>query len=220
MRRIRALTLAAAVVAVLPTTVVAQSGRPFDDSWFWGIKVGGFTLADSGSKYVQAPTLGVESLITRSKGGLYISGSETFFSQHTSRPGDMSTGDSSVSAIRLKNMRKLDVALMGFPGEHLRFHPYVGIGFSMAQVATAEPEGNFASQDQVNFTDQVIQNQRVAFSPLLMGGAQYRLRQFSVFGQLMLSPAEKNFILYNGRPLNLGYEVGLRYNFGSSIDRN
>lgn len=220
MRRIRALTLAAAVLAVLPATVVAQNGRPFDDSWFWGIKVGGFTLADSGSKYVQAPTVGVEWLITRSKGGLYISGSETFFSQHTFRQGNSESADTAVRSIRLKNLRKLDMALMGFPGQHLRFHPYVGIGFSMSQVASAQPEGTFETPEALTFTDQTIQNQRVAFSPLFIGGAQYRMPRFSVFGQALLSPAQKNFILYNGRPWNFGYEVGLRYNFGSAIDRN
>ena len=220
MRRIRALTLAAAVIAVLPATVVAQNGRPFDDSWFWGIKLGGFTLADSGRKYVQAPTVGVEWLITRSKGGLYVSGSETFFTQHTFVQGNLSNGDSSAHAVMLKNLRKLDVAVVGFPGQHLRFHPYFGVGFSMSQAASAKPEGAFATADQLDFTEQVIQQQRVAFSPLLIGGGQYRMRKFSVFGQATVSPAQKNFIMYNGRPFNFGYEVGLRYNFGSAIDRN
>jgi hypothetical protein len=33
------------------------------------------------------------------------------------------------------------------------------------------------------------------------------------------SPSQKNFLLYNGRPFNFGFEVGLRYNAGTSIDR-
>ncbi|MEP6495962.1 MAG: hypothetical protein ABJF01_24995 [bacterium] len=221
MRTFRALTLAAAVVAALPSVSAAQGGRPFSDAWFWGVKVGGFTLADSGSKYVQAPTVGLEWLITRSKGGLYISGSETFFSQHAFTLRDPTAPvDSGFRTIKLKNMRKLDVALMGFPGDHIRFHPYFGLGFSMSQVSSAEAEGPFSSVDQVNFADQVIQRQKVAFSPLFIGGGQYRMRRFSVFGQLTLSPTEKNFLLYNGRPWNFGYEAGIRYNFGSSIDRN
>jgi hypothetical protein len=220
MRRIRSLTLIAAVVAALPATLAAQNGRPFDDSWFWGIKVGGFTLADSGSRYVQAPTLGVEWMITRSKGGLYVSGSETFFSQHTFVPGDIANGDSTFHSVRIKNMRKLDVALVGFPGDHLRFHPYFGVGFSMSQAASAQPDGTFASNDDLDFADRTIQDRRVAFSPLFIGGGQYRMQRFSVFGQLTVSPAQKNFILYNGKPFNAGYEVGIRYNFGSSIDRN
>lgn len=220
MRRIRSLTLVAALMAALPATVFAQSGRLFDDSWFWGIKVGGFTLADSARKYFQAPTVGLEWLITRSKGGLYISGSETFFSSHTLIATNAASGDTVLRVVRLKNMRKLDVAMVGFPGEHLRFHPYVGLGLSMTQAATAEPEGVFTSLDELSAAQQTIQNERVAFSPLLMGGVQYRMPRFSVFGQLMVSPALKNSILYNGRPATFAYEIGLRYNFGSSIDRN
>jgi len=220
MRTFRALTLAAAVVAGLPAVSAAQGGRPFTDAWFWGAKIGGFTLADSGGKYVQAPTVGLEWLITRSKGGLYISGSETFFKQHSFTLLDPSAPDAGLRPIALKNLRKLDVAVMGFPGEHLQFHPYFGVGFSLSEVSRAVAEGPFTNDDQAIFADQIIQQTKAAFSPLLIGGGQYRMRRFSVFGQLTLSPAQKNFILYNGRPWNFGYEAGLRYNFGSSIDRN
>jgi hypothetical protein len=54
---------------------------------------------------------------------------------------------------------------------------------------------------------------------MFMGGVQYRLHFASVFGQVALSPTNSSFILYNGRPWNIGYEFGLRYNFGTSIDR-
>jgi hypothetical protein len=220
MRMIRALTAAAAVVAALPSIGAAQQGRLFKDAWFWGIKTGGFTLADSGGKYVQAPVIGLEWLITRTHGGLYISGSQTFFSQHTFTLRDPASVDSGFRAISLKNLRRLDVAMMGFPGEHLRFHPYVGAGFTLGQVAAIEAEAPFSNEDQFLFAQSVIADQKVGISPLFIGGGQYRMRRFSVFGQVTLSPAQRNFILYNGRPWNVGYEVGMRYNVGSSISRD
>ena len=221
MRTIRALALATTVVAALPTIVHAQRGRQFNNSWFWGLKGGGLTLADSGQKYVQAPTVGVEWLITRSRGGLYVSGSQTFFSQHSFTLRDPAAPlDSGLRPITLKNMRRLDVAMMGFPGEHIRFHPYVGAGFSLMQIAQASPDGDFANEDQFVYANAVIQEQRVAFSPFFIGGGQCRLRRFSVFGQLTASPAQKNFIAYNGRPWNFGYEAGIRYNVGTSISKN
>ena len=58
MRTIRALTIAAAVVAAVPTISVAQNGRQFNDAWFWGIKAGGLTIADSGQAYTPAPFAG------------------------------------------------------------------------------------------------------------------------------------------------------------------
>jgi hypothetical protein len=221
MRSIRALMVAVAVVAAVPTLAAAQHGRQFNDAWFWGIKGGGLTLADSGQSYRQSPMAGVDWLITRTHGGLYISGAQSFFKQQTFTLRDPSAPlDSGFRVIDLQNMRKLDMAIMGFPGEHLRFHPYVGIGFTLAEVATATPRGPFSSQDQESYAAQVIQENKANFSPLFIGGGQYRLTRFSVFGQLTLSPAQKNFLLYNGRPWTFGYEFGLRYNFGSAIDRD
>jgi hypothetical protein len=221
MRTIRALTIATAVAVLLPSIAAAQNGRQFKDAWFWGIKAGSLTLADSASSFKQAPTIGVDWLITRTHGGLYVSGSQSFFTRQAITLHDATAGlDSGFRAIDLKNMRKLDVALMGFPGEHLRFHPYVGVGFTLAQIASAEPEGPFGTIDQVNAAAQLIQEQRTAVSPLLIGGGQYRMTRFSVFGQATLSASNQNFLLYSGKPLTFGIEFGLRYNVGSSIDRD
>src|SRR6266513_6172643 len=130
MRTMRALTIAAAVVVAVPTIATAQQGRSFKDAWFWGIKGGGLTLADSGQAYKQAPYAGIEWLITRTHGGLYISGGQAFFTQQTFVARDPAQADSGLRVVDIKNMRKLDLAVMYFPGEHLRFHPYAGIAFS------------------------------------------------------------------------------------------
>jgi hypothetical protein len=217
----RPLAIAAAVVVALPAMGSAQHGRGFNNSWFWGVKGGGLTLADSGSAYKQAPLAGVDWLITRSHGGLYVSGGQSFFTQQTFTLRDPSApADSGARVIDLKNMRRLDIAVMGFPGEHVRFHPYVGAGFTLSQIATAAAQGPFSSEEQFSYADAVIQDQKVGFSPLFILGGQYRFGAFSVFGQATASPTQKNFLLYNGRPINFSYEAGLRFNVGSSIDRN
>ena len=221
MRMIRPLAIAMTIVVALPAVSSAQQGRQFKNAWFWGIKGGGLTLADSGQAYRQAPLAGIDWLITRTHGGLYISGGQSFFNQQTYTLRDPSApADSGYRVVDLKNMRKLDVAVMGFPGEHLRFHPYVGAGFTLSQVATASAQGPFSTVDQLNYADQIVQDERVGFSPLFIIGGQYRMRAFSIFGQGTASPAQKNFLMYNGRPFNFSYEFGLRYNVGSSIDRN
>ncbi|HEV8499256.1 MAG TPA: hypothetical protein VGQ56_20405 [Gemmatimonadaceae bacterium] len=220
MRTMRALTIAAAVVVAVPTIATAQQGRSFKDAWFWGIKGGGMTLADSGQAYKQAPYAGIEWLITRTHGGLYISGGQAFFTQQTFVARDPAQADSGLRVVDIKNMRKLDLAVMGFPGEHLRFHPYAGIGFSLNQIVDAHARPPFGNADQVNYANQVIQDQKVAFSPLLIVGGQYALRKVSIFGQGSLSPTQSQFLGYNGRSMSFTYELGLRYNVGSSIDRN
>ena len=220
MRMTRPLAIAMATVLALPAISSAQHGRQWKNSWFWGLKGGAMTLADSGQAYRQAPFAGIDWLITRTHGGLYISGGQSFFNSQTFTLRDRTApADSGIRIVDLKNLRKLDFALMGFPGEHLRFHPYVGAGFSFSQVAAASARGPFANIDQLNETEALIRDQRVGVSPLFLAGGQYRMRRFSVFGQAEASPAQKNFLLYNGRPFNFGFEVGLRYNFGTSIDR-
>jgi hypothetical protein len=220
MRTMRALTIAAAVVVAVPTIATAQQGRSFKDAWFWGIKGGGLTLADSGQAYKQAPYAGIEWLITRTHGGLYISGGQAFFTQQTFVARDPAQADSGLRVVDIKNMRKLDLAVMGFPGEHLRFHPYAGIGFSLNQIVDAHARAPFGNADQIKYANQVIQDQKVAFSPLLIVGGQYAMRKVSIFGQGSLSPTQSQFLGYNGRSMSFSYELGLRYNVGTSIDRN
>jgi len=220
MRTIRALTIAAAVVVAVPTISTAQAGRSFKDAWFWGIKGGGLTLADSGQAYKQAPFVGVEWLITRTHGGMYISGGEAFFTQQTFVARDPAQPDSGLRVVDLHNMRKLDFAIMGFPGEHLRFHPYAGVGFALSQIVDAHAQPPFGNADQAAYAAQVIQDEKVSFSPLVIVGGQYQLKKVSVFGQGTLNLVQSQFLGYNGRGTNFTYEIGLRYNVGSSIDRN
>lgn len=142
MRKLRTLTIAAAIFAALPTLVAAQEGRDFKDAWFWGIKAGGFTLANSAGGTVNAPMVGADWLITRTHGGVYISASETFFHQHTFTLQDPFTVDSGFRAISIKNLRRFDMLAMGFPGEYKRWHPYIGAGFTLSAIATARPRAS------------------------------------------------------------------------------
>src|SRR6188474_1315828 len=110
MRTIRALTTVA-LVAALPSVMAAQGGRQFRDAWFWGVKGGGFTFADSGGKYQSAPVFGAEWVITRTHAGLYVGFSEAFMTTHTLFASNPSAPDTSLRPIELKNMRKLDAML-------------------------------------------------------------------------------------------------------------
>ena len=88
--------------------------------------------------------------------------------------------------IRLNNLRKLDVAIMGFPGEHDRWHPYAGAGFSLNAIADADGQPPFNNVDDLAFTQALIQDDKVSFSPFGIGGAQYR-----VDGALGVRPGDR-----------------------------
>lgn len=217
MRTIRALTTALALTAVLPGIGAAQAGRPFKDSWFWGIKTGGlsYSAPKGGSSF--APMVGADWLITRSQGGLYVSFSQSFLNQ-SSFVDTLDAADASAPhAVSLKGLRRLELGAMAFPQISTIWHPYAGIGLVINQIGTASASNAGLSQNEAAILDQTITDARTAMSPLLIAGTQYRLPWFSAFAQATFSPTQRNFFLYNGSAANFGYEVGIRYNIGSSI---
>jgi hypothetical protein len=219
MRTIRALATAAALAALVPGLLAAQGGRSFKDAWFWGVKAGGFNYAKASGADALAPVAGLDWLITRSRGGLYVSYSQAFFTDTRKVITGIDASDTIPHTVNLQNLRRLELAAMAFPGSSVRWHPYVGIGFVLNQVATATPGGNYATSNQLLATQQFITSARTGFSPLVVYGTQYRLPLASLFVQGTFSPTQKNSLLYNSKAFNFAYELGLRYNVGTSIDQ-
>ncbi len=223
MRTVRALAGSLAVVMLLPGIGTGQTPKPFKDAWFWGIKGGGFAYGDLSTNlkqsYKMAPAAGVDWLITRTHGGLYLSFSQAFLTSRDYVITNTSTSDTLPRQIDLTNVRRFDVAAMGFPGDNPRVRPYAGLGFTVEQVATAQPQGNYTTNDQYVATQSFVQQARTGFSPLVIVGSQFRLSVVSAFIQATASPAQKTQFLYNGKSFHVGYDIGLRYNIGSSIER-
>jgi hypothetical protein len=221
MRTIRALAAALLLVGVLPQVGAAQMGRSFKDAWFWGVKTGvmdynkAFISSGAIQTHQPAPIIGAEWLITRSHGGLYVSYSQAFLTDQARIQTDGSDS-TTIRDVGLKNMRRLDVAAMAFPGNNSYFHPYAGAGFSMKQVNHAEII-NQTSDDAL--AQAFITELRTGISPYFVAGSQFRLPMFSFFVQATASPAQKNMFLYNGKSFHVTLETGIRYNFGSSIDK-
>ena len=68
----------------LPAISSAQAGRQFKNSWFWGIKGGGlYPRRQRTSTIAKRRSSGIDWLITRTHGGLYVSGGQSFFNQQT-----------------------------------------------------------------------------------------------------------------------------------------
>jgi hypothetical protein len=214
MRTIRALTAALAFVAAVPAVGTAQLGRPFTNSWFWGAKGGGMDYNSLTKSHRQAPLLGGDWLITRTHGGLYVSFTQAMLTDLALvqlDPADTNTK----SSVELKDMRRVDLAAMAFVGNSTYWHPYVGAGFSLKQIATA----NIQSASPDGQTIAFVTALRTGAAPYFIAGAQLKLTLFNFFFQGTASPANKNMFLYNGKAFHLTYEAGLRYNVGSAIDK-
>ncbi len=221
MRLHRVLAAAISLTALLSQASAAQDGRQFKDAWFWGVKGGGLLYASPTTSGAAAPMVGAEWLITRTSGGLYLSFDQSFL-KTTGGFVDRDPDSTFTRNVTLKNLRRFTIAAMVFPMQQRDLHPYAGFGMALHQIAGAALESGPATEARYAIALDSIQRKKTAFSPMLIGGVQARLRPFSVFGQIAASPSQQAFFLYNpdgGRAFNLSLEFGARYNVGSSIDR-
>lgn len=216
MKAIRSLAAAVTVLALVPAGLRAQAVRPFQNSWFWGLKTGGTFMSAPSQASVTSAMAGIDWLITRDRGGLYVSFDQSFLSQRAVLADSVDPTDTP-SQVSLKDMRRVTVLLMGYPGSSQRFHPYAGLGMTYNQVGSVTPVTPYTSADQASAAQSIIQQYKSVFAPAVMLGIQMQFGNSGLFAQAMGWPSNQNFFLYNSQAFNASIEVGLRYNFGSSI---
>jgi hypothetical protein len=206
----------------------AQGPRPFRDSWFWG-GFGGLTSytaantidATAPGTAATALQLGGDWLITRKTGGLYLSFAQAFLTSQGAVINGPTSADTGFRYVDVKNLRRLNLAAMAFPGDYVRLHPYIGFGIAFDYLGAAQPQFSATdTQRQEDFALSAVSEVKAALGPLFLAGAQYRvLNAVSAFGQFTASAMSKDFLLSNGNPIAIGFQAGLRYNIGSSIER-
>jgi hypothetical protein len=210
--------LAFAVLLAQPST--AQEGQPFKDAWFWGLKGGVLNYSSSvGTDNAGAPLVGVDWLITRTYGGLYVTVDQSFLTTKAYYKEPYVMGDPFVN---VRNLRRYSLLAVAFPLQRPTLHPYVGFGASVHHVGDAVLERPVPIQALANAAQDSIQNKKVTVAPQFMVGFQKRLPRFSVFAQGTGAFVQKGFFLHYVQPkrsLEWSLEGGIRYNFGSSIDR-
>lgn len=227
MRPIKTLAFAAIFTLSAIASANAQGPRPFRDSWFWGVHGGMATYtpvnpADATAAYSSkfAPQLGLDWLITRKTGGLYVSFAQAFVTSTGAVLNGPTSADTGYRFVDVKGLRRFNMAAMAFPGDFIRLHPYVGAGIAFGYLSSAEPQfGPTDTQRQAEFAASAVNDVKAALGPLFIAGVQYRIFGVSTFGQLTASAMSKDFLLANGNTISYGFEFGVRYNIGSSIDR-
>jgi hypothetical protein len=221
MRHIRVLATAAVLAAVISQPSAAQSGRQFKDAWFWGVRGGFLGYSSSSTDNAVAPMLGIDWLITRSRGGLYVGFDQTFLTTDAffTSPGASGFADPRVT---ISGQRRLTVAGMMFPMQSPTMHPYFGLGMSINKIGGSTYQTTFASGSQFGLAEDSVQARRAAIAPTIIAGVQKRLLPFSVFGQITATFLNSGYFLRSdnaSRPFGYSLEGGIRYNVGSSIDQ-
>ncbi|MEP6691779.1 MAG: hypothetical protein ABJD07_11530 [Gemmatimonadaceae bacterium] len=211
MRSVRSMACLA-LLSLAPAVAAAQAGRNFDDSWFWGAKVGTMSFSTKTSHNNAAPLIGGEWLITRSKGALYISAEQAFFNKSS----NVLTSQGQSVGVSIRDMQRITAAALAFPGLYGRaLRPYGGVGLALNFIKSAHALDSIP-QSGAFTVPQSINDQKNAASIIVIGGLQAQYRRFSIFGQGDVMPT-KSF-LFNDRP-TYTFSAGIRWNFGTSIER-
>jgi hypothetical protein len=216
MQKLRAVGVAIVATLVVAASADAQGMRNFDNSWFWGFKSGINTFSVPGHGNTSTVDLGIDWMITRTKGGLYVSGNQSIFERDLTvfDPASTSNGQRTV---RVNDLRRISFAALVFPKHFGGITPYGGLGYTLAVLGDARIFVDSASNFPSNaFFDQ-IDEARSRSAVMALAGVQIQLKRAAIFGQETILPSNPSFLFPS--VLNF-FEFGIRLNFGSSIDRD
>ncbi len=215
MRTVRWLTSGLALAALVPSLGAAQqsSSRLFENSWFWGAKGGVMSFETEADGNTAAPLVGVEWLITRTHGALYISGDQAFFNATSS----VNDRYGQAYRVKIRDMRRYTAAALAFPWTWGTVRPYGGVGFSLNNIQRTSLIDMPATDTSIADVAVQLDHQKDRTSFITMAGIQGQYQRVSLFGQVTYMPAKADFLL-NGRSTYI-LEAGIRYNFGASKER-
>ena len=214
MQKLRAVAVAVVATLVVSASASAQEMRNFDNSWFWGFKSGVNTFAAPGHGNTSTVDLGVDWLITRTRGGLYVSANQSIFTRNV----DMFDPASRTSqrTVQVKDLRRISFAALAFPKHFGGITPYAGVGYTIAVLGDARVFVDSANTFPNNAFLDKVDAARSRGAVFGIGGIQIQTKRAAIFAQETMLPSNAQFMF----PSVLSFfEFGVRYNFGSSIDR-
>jgi hypothetical protein len=213
MQKLRAVAVALVAAVVVSSSASAQA-RNFDNSWFWGFKTGINTFTVPGHGNTSTVDLGIDWLITRTKGGLYVSGNQSIFEK------DLEFGDPTSSTgqrtVRVNDLRRITLAAVAFPKHFGGITPYAGLGFTLAVLGDARIFVDSANTFPTNSFFDEVDRERSRSAAMGLAGVQIQTKRAAIFAQETILPSSSTFLFRSALSF---FEFGVRYNFGSSIDQ-
>jgi hypothetical protein len=215
MQKLRVVAVALIAASVVSASAHAQERRNFDNSWFWGAKAGINTFSAPGHGNTSTANFGIDWVITRTRGGLYISGDQSTFERDVEVFDPASNNGQ--RTVRVNDMRRVTVAALAFPKHFGGITPYGGVGYMIAVLGDARVFVDNTNTFPTNSFFDDVDQARSRGSILGMGGVQIQTRRAAIFAQETLLPSNSRFLFSSVLSF---FEFGVRYNFGSSIDRD
>lgn len=214
MQKLRAVVVALVATIVVSASANAQKMRNFDNSWFWGFKSGINTFSAPGRGNTSTVDLGIDWLITRTRGGLYVSANQSIFE----RDIDVfdPTANTNQRTVRVNDLRRITFAALAFPKHFGGITPYGGIGYTIAVLGDARVFVDSADTFPNNAFLDNVESRRSRGAVLGMAGIQLQTKRMALFAQETMLPSNSSFLFSSVLSF---FEFGVRWNFGSSIDR-
>ena len=213
MQKLRAVAVTLIATLVVTVGASAQEMRNFDNSWFWGFKSGINTFSAPGRGNTSTVDMGIDWLITRTKGGLYVSGNQSIFER------DITVFDNGTGAnrtVRVNDLRRITLAGVAFPKHFGGITPYAGLGYTIAVLGDARVFVDSASAFPSNAFLDEVESMRSRSAVVGIGGIQIQASRAAIFAQETIVPSNPSFLFSSVLSF---FEFGIRFNFGSSIDR-
>ncbi len=218
MRTISRLGCALVLTAFLPVIAAAQQAdAPFENSWYWGAGGGRISFPTYFHR-IDAPMIGADWMITRSRWALDLYGAQAYFTDSSTVSDPSSSGLRKAS---ITDLRRVGFMGMVFLPNWSWFRPYVGLGYSFNFVNQAAPIGSFFSSAAERDAAQARVNDARAMSKATYStGFLVTWRRFAPYAQYTMMPTKgSGKWLINGTGSTSFWEAGLRYNFGSAIEK-
>ncbi len=213
MQKLRAVAVAVIATFVVTAGASAQEMRNFDNSWFWGFKSGINTFTVPGRGNTSTVDMGVDWLITRTKGGLYVSGNQSIFERDITV---FDNGAATNRTVRINDLRRITLAGVAFPKHFGGITPYAGLGYTIVVLGDARVFVDSTTSFPSNAFLDEVESHRSRSAVVGMGGVQIQTMRFAIFAQETLVPSNPSFLFSSVLSF---FEFGLRWNFGSSIER-
>jgi hypothetical protein len=214
MQKLRAVAVALVATIVVSASANAQTVRNFDNSWFWGFKTGINTFSVPGKGNASTVDFGIDWLITRTKGGLYVSGNQSIFERDLEFLDP--TSNTGQRTVRVNDMRRITVAGVAFPKHFGGITPYAGAGYMIAVLGDARIFVDSVNTFPTNAFLDEVERERSRGAVVGLAGLQIRTKRAAIFAQETLVPSNRSFLFSSVLSF---FEFGVRWNFGSSIDR-
>jgi hypothetical protein len=194
-----------------------QVNAPFENSWYWGAGGGRISFPTYFHR-ISAPMIGADWMITRQRWALDVYGSQAYFTDSSTVADPNSSGLRKAS---ITDLRRVGFTGMVFFPSWRLVRPYAAFGWSFNFVNQASPIGSFfASAAARDSAEQRVNDARALAKATVGAGVMYTWRRYAPYAQFTMMPTKgSGKWLINGDGTTTLWELGLRYNFGSAVEK-